>query len=136
MKKMSRRGFVKHSALAVAASATPLMAATGERKKEIFVHHVYFWLKNPESAGDQNKLIEGLTALAKVSTIRMAHIGTPADTNRSVIERSYAISWLCFFDNLEDEEKYQKDPIHLKFVEDYSYLWEKVVVFDSVGKTQ
>lgn len=136
MKKMSRRGFVKHSALAVAASATPLTAATGERKKEIFVHHVYFWLKNPESEADQNKLIEGLTALAKVSTIRMAHIGTPADTNRSVIERSYAISWLCFFDNLEDEEKYQKDPIHLKFVEDYSHLWEKVVVFDSVGKTQ
>jgi len=33
---------------------------------------------------------------------------------------------------LEEEEVYQKHPIHLKFVEDYSHLWEKVIVYDSV----
>jgi len=97
------------------------------------VHHVYFWLKNPSSEADKAKLLEGLNKLAKVPTIRMVHIGTPASTNRSVIERGYAISWLCFFDNLEEEEIYQKHPIHLKFVEDYSHLWEKVIVYDSVG---
>ncbi|MBV6438557.1 MAG: Dabb family protein [Haliscomenobacteraceae bacterium CHB4] len=137
MKKMSRRGFVKNSALAVAAATTPLAAAGAEtRKKELFVHHVYFWLKNPGSEADRNKLIEGLQALAKVKPIRMAHIGTPAATNRSVIDRSYAVSWLLFFDNLEDEEIYQKHPEHLKFVEQYSHLWEKVIVYDSVGRKQ
>lgn len=135
MKKMSRRGFVKNSALAVAAATTPLAAGgAGARKKELFVHHVYFWLKNPGSESDRNKLIEGLQALARVKPIRMAHIGTPAATNRSVIDRSYAVSWLLFFDNLEDEEIYQKHPEHLKFVEQYSHLWEKVIVYDSVGK--
>lgn len=135
MKKISRRGFVKNSALAVAAATTPLAAAGADaRKKELFVHHVYFWLKNPGSEADRNKLIEGLQALAKVKPIRMAHIGTPAATNRSVIDRSYAVSWLLFFDNLEDEEIYQKHPEHLKFVENYSHLWEKVIVYDSVGK--
>lgn len=137
MKKMSRRGFVKNSALAVAAATTPLAATGAEtRKKELFVHHVYFWLKNPGSEADRNKLIEGLQALAKVKPIRMAHIGTPAATNRSVIDRSYAVSWLLFFDNLEDEEIYQKHPEHLKFVEQYSHLWEKVIVYDSVGRKQ
>lgn len=137
MKKMSRRGFVKNSALAVAAAATPLAAAGADaRKKEVFVHHVYFWLKNPGSEADKNKLIEGLQTLTKISTIRMAHIGAPAATNRSVIDRSYAVSWLLFFDNLEDEEMYQKHPDHLKFVEHYSHLWEKVIVYDSVGKKQ
>lgn len=137
MKKISRRGFMKHSAFAVAAAATPLAVPdAGDKNKEVFVHHVYFWLKNPGSEADKNKLIEGLQALAKVKPIRMAHIGTPAATNRSVIDRSYAVSWLLFFDNLEDEEVYQKHPDHLKFVENYSHLWEKVVVYDSVGKKQ
>lgn len=126
---------MKHSALVVAAAATPLTVPDA-KNKEVFVHHVYFWLKNPGSEADKNKLIEGLQALANVKPIRMAHIGTPAATNRSVIERSYAVSWLLFFDNLEDEEIYQKHPDHLKFVENYSHLWEKVIVYDSEGKKQ
>lgn len=117
------------------ASAVAVSASTAEAKvvKDLFVHHVYFWLKNPNSEADKAKLLEGLNKLAKVPTIRMVHIGTPASTNRSVIERGYAFSWLCFFDNLEEEEIYQKHPIHLKFVEDYSHLWEKVIVYDAVG---
>jgi hypothetical protein len=97
------------------------------------VHHVYFWLKNPANEVDKADLEAGLESLSKVSTIRLAHIGEPASTNRGVIERTYSISWLCFFDTLSDEEIYQKHPIHLKFVADCAHLWEKVVVYDSVG---
>jgi hypothetical protein len=97
------------------------------------VHHVYFWLKNAGNEADKAELVAGLELLSKVPTIRLAHIAEPATTNRSVIERSYAISWLCFFDNLEEEEIYQKHPIHLKFVADCAHLWEKVIVYDSVG---
>jgi len=132
MKNINRRDFVKNVSIASVAAAS---VSTAEAKvvKDLFVHHVYFWLKNPNSEADKAKLLEGLNKLAKVPTIRMVHIGTPASTNRSVIERGYAVSWLCFFDNLEEEEIYQKHPIHLKFVEDYSHLWEKVIVYDSVG---
>jgi hypothetical protein len=80
-------------------------ATFGSKAKEkIFIHHVYFWLKNPSSEADKNKLIEGLTGLSKVPTIRFHHIGTPASTNRSVIERGYSVSWMLFFDNLEEEK--------------------------------
>ncbi|MFN8355618.1 MAG: Dabb family protein [Spirosomataceae bacterium] len=131
MKYITRRNFVKTTALSSVAVST--VGAANAAPKELFLHHVYFWLKNPSSEADKAKLLEGLEKLAKVPTIRMVHIGTPASTTRSVIERGYAISWLCFFDNLEEEEIYQKHPIHLKFVEDYSHLWEKVIVYDSVG---
>lgn len=132
MKGISRRNFVKNAALATGAAS---IVGTAEAKtaKELFVHHVYFYLKNPTSETDKVKLLEGLEKLSKVPTIRMVHIGTPASTTRSVIVRDYSISWLCFFDNLEEEEIYQTHPIHLKFVEDYSHLWEKVNVYDSVG---
>lgn len=132
MKGISRRNFVKNTALA-AGAATIVGTAEAKPAKELFVHHVYFYLKNPSSEADKAKLLEGLEKLSKVPTIRMVHIGVPAPTTRSVIVRDYSISWLCFFDNLEEEEIYQKHPIHLKFVEDYSHLWDKVNVYDSVG---
>jgi hypothetical protein len=101
-------------------------------QKNIFIHHVFFWLKNPDSKQDQEALIAGLRKLSRVETIRSFHIGKPADTNRDVIERSYSISWMLIFDNLEDEEIYQPHPIHKKFIEECSHLWKKVVVHDSV----
>ena len=97
-----------------------------------FIHHVYFWLKNADSIEDKARLIEGLMKLSKVKTINQFHIGEPADTNRDVIERSYAISWFVLFDTPQDQESYQTDPIHLKFVEECSSLWTKVIVYDSV----
>lgn len=100
--------------------------------KNIFIHHVYFWLKNADSKTDRDKLVEGLTKLSKVKTISNFHIGKPADTNREVIERGYAVSWFVQFANGTDQASYQTDPIHLKFVEECSHLWSKVIVYDSV----
>jgi Stress responsive A/B Barrel Domain len=132
MKNTTRRKFLKTNAIAPLVFSSAIISET-TTKKDLFVHHVYFWLKNPGSEADTAKLIEGLQALSKVAEIKMAHIGTPASTNRSVIERGYAVSWLLFFDDINDEEVYQKHPTHLKFIEDYSHLWEKVIVYDSVG---
>lgn len=135
MEKKSRRNFLKTSALAAAGvGAEAALPKTAKKGKNIFVHHVYFWLKRAGNEADRAQLVEGLEKLAKVETIQLVHIGFPADTNRSVIERSYAVSWLCFFKNGADQAAYQTDPIHLKFVEDCSHLWEKVIVYDSEGR--
>jgi Stress responsive A/B Barrel Domain len=130
---MPRREFVKKSALTAAALPAAVASEEAGRKKNLFVHHVYFWLKNPGNEADTAKLIEGLESLTNISTIQMAHIGRPADTDRGVIDRSYSVSWLCFFKDEAAEEVYQKHPTHLKFVENYAHLWERVVVYDSVG---
>jgi hypothetical protein len=98
----------------------------------MFIHHVYFWLKNPGSEEDRTKLIDGLKKLSKAKTIKKFYIGTPAATNRDVIDRSYSVSWLLFFDNAAAQDSYQTDPIHLKFAEECSSLWNKVIVYDSV----
>ena len=100
--------------------------------QNVFIHHVFFWLKEPSRIEDLDQLVTGLKKLSTVKTIRRFHIGVPATTNRDVIERSYSVSWFVLFDSMEDEESYQTDPIHLKFVEECSHLWKKVVVHDSV----
>jgi hypothetical protein len=103
-----------------------------KQMKNIFLHHVYFWLNNPASVEDKQALIEGLKKLSAVKTIKTFHIGQPADTNRDVIERGYAISWFVQFDNGTDQASYQVDPIHLNFVDTCKHLWSKVIVYDSV----
>ena len=131
MNQQSRRDFIKGS-VAVGLSAD-METIKKPEAGQLFVHHVMFYLKNPKSEADKAKLLEGLNKLAKVPTIRMVHIGTPAATNRDVIERSYAYSWLCLFDSPADEEAYQKHPIHDEFRKNYASLWEKVVIYDSIG---
>ncbi len=97
----------------------------------IFIHHVFFWLKNPESMKDKAKLIDGLQKLSAVNTIKDFHIGEPANTDREVIERTYSISWCVLFASAADQEIYQTDPIHLEFIEKCAHLWSRVLVFDS-----
>ncbi len=98
----------------------------------IFIHHVFFWLRNPESAADKADLVAGLRKLSAVTTIKHFHIGEPAETFRGVVERGYSVSWMIIFENAADQESYQTDPIHLQFVERCAHLWHTVKVHDSI----
>lgn len=100
--------------------------------QNIFVHHVFFYLNNSDAANTQS-LVEGLERLSKASIIKQSHIGIPANTNRDVVDNAYDVSWLAFFNSAEEQDAYQTDPVHLEFVKDCSYLWNKVVVYDSVN---
>lgn len=96
-----------------------------------FVHYVRFWLKNK---ADKEKLIEGLYTLLPITHIRDIHIGVPAETFRTVVDRSYDVSLLILFDTPEAQEAYQSDPTHVYFADNYAAkLCEKVVVCDNVN---
>jgi hypothetical protein len=101
--------------------------------QELFIHHVYFWLKEPQNPESHALLLEGVRSLGKIPSIRSFHIGVPAGTYRNVIETTYSFSWLAVFGSPEAQDDYQIDPIHLRFVEECGHLWERVVVYDSVG---
>jgi hypothetical protein len=136
MSNQTRRDFISTTGKVALAGSTGIFAInniSAMEEKNMFIHHVYFWLKNPSSNEDRQQLIEGLKKLTKVKTIKMFHIGKPADTNRDVIDTSYSISWMLIFDDKAAEESYQVDPIHLNFVETCKHLWQKVVVYDSVN---
>jgi hypothetical protein len=128
---ISRRTFIATTSLVtLGASAS---AINMKKEKNVLVHHVFFWLKNPESMEDRDKLVKGVKSLSKIETIRMLHVGVPASTEkRDVVDNSYHVSELMFFDNVEDQKTYQDHPIHQKFIQEHSSLWEKVVVYDTV----
>jgi hypothetical protein len=130
MKKHSRRTFLASSAVLTLGTATALPMKTDST---YLAHHVFFWLKNPDSKEDRAKLIEGLRTLSKIETVRSLHIGVPAETEkRPVVDSSYSVSELIFFDDLAGQSTYQDHPVHQAFVKSCSPLWNKVIVYDSV----
>lgn len=137
MKPQNRRTFIATALLGagLAASALPLARKTKRtmEQKTGVIHHVFFWLKNPASKEDLDKLLAGLRTLKGIETVRQIHIGVPASTEkRDVVDNSYNASELLFFDDLAGQKTYQDHPIHQKFVADCSHLWEKVIVYDAM----
>ena len=127
----SRRRFIAAAATLAATNAGASAAVNVYPK---LVHHVFFWLKNPEAKEDLARLLEGLRTLANIETVRGAHFGVPASTEkRDVVDNSYSASEILFFDDLAGQKIYQDHPIHKKFVADCSHLWERVVVYDALA---
>lgn len=127
--KIDRRKFLTSTAMVGLGINT--LSASVEPKPAV-IHHVFFWLKNPNSKEDLQKLIDGLKTLSHIETVKQLHIGIPAETEkRDVVDNSYSVSELMFFDDLAGQKTYQDHPIHKKFVETCSPLWSKVQVYDS-----
>jgi hypothetical protein len=77
MKKFHRRKFISTAMLlGMGISSRAMFEKTKE--KQMVIHHVFFWLKNPGSSEDLQKLINGLQTLRQINSIRKLHIGVPA----------------------------------------------------------
>ncbi|WDZ99952.1 Dabb family protein [Mucilaginibacter sp. SJ] len=132
--KSTRRKFITTTAALAAGTVTASAISLKEQKEEWpIVHHVFFWLKNPGSTEDRNKLVAGVKTLAKIETVRKLRVGIVASTEkRDVVDNSWAVSELMFFSDLAGQATYQTHPIHLEFIKNCSHLWEKVIVYDAV----
>lgn len=115
-----------------AGTTTAALPDTLQTDKKQLVHHVFFWLKNPDSIEDRDKLVEGVKTLSKIETIRRLHVGVLASTEkRAVVDTSWQVSELMFFDDTAGQKIYQDHPIHVAFIEKYGHLWERVLVYDA-----
>ncbi len=130
MKKLNRRDFITSAAVLAAAPTIITSSAMTQTSTQV-IHHVFFWLKNPGNAADRKELMEGLKTLTGIKEIKKLLIGVPASTEkREVVDSSFDVSELMYFDSAKDQDVYQVHPIHKAFVEKYSHLWARVVVYD------
>src|SRR5882757_8340282 len=128
MRNPNRRKFLTTAiAFGAGTAALPGAALAAFQSKTPLAHHVFFWLKNPSSTEDRDKLVEG------VKTLKNIHVGILAATEkRDVVDVSWQVSELMFFTDLAGQATYQDHPIHLEFIKNYSHLWAKVVVYDAM----
>ena len=136
MRNPSRRKFLTVAAAVGAGSGVasiPFAAQAASAGRTPLAHHVFFWLKNPDSKEDRDKLVEGVKTLKNIPTVRELHVGILADTEkRDVVDASWQVSELMFFTDLAGQATYQNHPIHLDFIKNYGHLWAKVVVYDAM----
>jgi hypothetical protein len=99
----------------------------------MFVHAVFFWLKNDLTPDQKNQYVAGLRSLAKITSVRQCFIGIPAATDRPIIDRSYSYALTVVFDDAAGHDAYQVHPIHDQFRDECGAFWDKVLIYDSQG---
>ena len=96
------------------------------------VHTVFFWLKEDLSQDEKAAFLAGLKSLNKINSVKKMHIGPPAPTEaREVVDQSFSYAAIFYFDDIEGQNSYQVDPIHVKFAEEQKGKWTKVLVYDN-----
>ncbi len=99
-----------------------------------FTHVVYFYLNNPDDPKDRTDFETSLKKLMNNSLYaKTKFIGIPAETPRGVVDNSYTYSLILTFPSEEMQDNYQEEAAHLLFIEEAAHLWNKVIVYDSVG---
>lgn len=95
----------------------------------MFVHHVFFWLKEGAS---KEELRKGAEELGEIDLVRKIYVGEAVPSPREVVDDSFSLSLLLFFDNKADQDAYQVHPDHDKFIEKCGHLWQRVQVYDAM----
>lgn len=132
-----RRVFLKKLALGSLLSAwvfKPVgLLASEPPVSNVLLHHVFFWLKEPENQEARNQFEAAVKKLFTIEQVGLHHLGVPATTEqREVVDHSYTYSMLLSFAGIKEQNAYQVHPVHQQFVEENSHLWQKVVVYDSL----
>ena len=60
-------------------------------------------------------------------------IGTPAGTDRPIIDASYSYALIVSFADEAAHDAYQVHPVHERFRERCGGAWKKIVIYDAVG---
>jgi hypothetical protein len=100
----------------------------------MFVHAVYFWLREGLTPAERERFEAGLRSLRGIEGVRRGYIGSPAPTDRPVIERGYSRALVLVFADQGAHDAYQIHPVHDRFREQCGGLWTRVRIYDSVGE--
>jgi hypothetical protein len=121
---------------AFAASTAGRMAGSAfilHRISIMFVHSVYFWLRDDLSAADRTAFVDGIRSLCTIETVEQGFIGTPAATDREIIDRSYTYALVVWFADSAAHDAYQVHPVHDRFRERCAGAWKKIVIYDALS---
>ena len=98
----------------------------------MFIHAVYFWLRDDLSPADEKRFDAGVRSLRAIKSVKHGYIGVPAPTDRPVIERGYSRGLVLVFADQQAQDAYQVDPVHDRFREECAGFWTTVRIYDTI----
>ena len=110
----------------------------GKAAQPPYVHNVIFYLKKDTPPAKLEAMIADChSVLGKISGVRGVWAGRPAEkATPDFIVKDYQLGLLVLFDNYEGLKTYLDEPTHLKFVETYMPIIEKVQVYDYMNQAK
>jgi hypothetical protein len=99
----------------------------------MFIHSVYFWLDDKLSEEQRALFVERADALTRIESVRHGWLGTPAPTDRAIIDRSYSYALTVVFDDEAAHDIYQDHPVHDLFRDECASFWTRIVIYDSIA---
>lgn len=112
------------------ATSTP----TTESMQPGFIHTVFFYTPEGQTAEELAALEAGIRTLEEIPSVQNFYVGPAAGTPRDVVDNSYGVALIVHFTDKAGHDLYQEHPIHLKFIEDHQDKWERVQVYDSLPR--
>ncbi|MEQ8474023.1 MAG: Dabb family protein [Marinoscillum sp.] len=129
---MNKRSFFKKALLSLGAMGLLPASVNAQSKKYMkgkFIHMVYFWFN--EGTDIDAFISKTETFLKQVPEVKGYHIGQPAGTPREIVDNSYSVSLVVTFDSKEDQDAYQKHPVHVEYAESIQSLISSIKIYDS-----
>ena len=99
----------------------------------MFIHSVYFWLREDLTPEQRQRFEDGIRSLAAIDAVERGYIGIPAPTDRPVIERGYSRSLVFLFPDQHAHDAYQVHPVHDRFREACAGYWSDIRIFDTIA---
>jgi hypothetical protein len=100
----------------------------------MFIHAVYFWLRQDLTPDQRAQFDEGVHSLTTIESVQAGYVGRPAATDRAIIERGYSAGLIVIFPDQIAHDRYQVDPIHDRFRETCATFWDKIVIYDTIAE--
>lgn len=98
----------------------------------MLVHSVFFWLK-PDLGDEETAAFRaGLESLKGIEAAEAVFVGTPAETDRPVIDRSYTFGLTVLLPDMAAHDAYQVHPLHKAFLENFAQNWDRVLIYDAI----
>jgi hypothetical protein len=94
---------------------------------------VYFWLRDDLSPAARARFVDGIRSLTTIDVVQMGFIGTPAATNREIIDTTYSYALVLSFADAAAQDAYQVHPVHDAFRDNCGGSWNKIVIYDAVS---
>lgn len=98
----------------------------------MFIHNVYFWMKDGLDADALKAFEAGLDSLCKNPPAKQGAYGKPGVSRRDVVDGSFSYGLHVVFDDEAGHDAYQVGEVHQAFLAAHASKWERVQVYDTV----
>ncbi len=96
----------------------------------MFIHSVYFWLKDDLDEKANLKFLEGLESLNNDPNVESSYAGPPVYSPRDVVDSSYTFGLVLVFKDKAGHDDYQTGASHQRFLEAHKDKWDRSLVYD------